>query len=505
MEQTLSSVLLDGSTIIIGERIQHDCGPAPALVTLSSTDRSSPFIIGGAAESNIWSNYLLPLIQQDLMKLEKKTSERELSGITLLIQDPNQFEEAKELISSSVYRSVQTWQSDDIPWHLNPLEGTPHQAAAVLLKLISTLSDSTKKLHPLAEEHVLAHTLLLKFLHQFQSIILYLSESNQNERGHNRPVIIDTYHSIFESTQCTIDEWLRMYADPVLVVKATRTLEMLAHYLDQNHPKYSANIGEMRSIVRFMESCYQERTVSRTTLCYVTQQRGTPLLYLQQTQVEKILYPSGHPHEQERVIQDTYSEHLSDVLSTCMFLSTNKAFRNFLIGKDVHPLIEHFNSGGVLLVYINDQWGSDTSRSLLQTLWLATLEQYALHRSNLTDHSIVITEGTSYLYRDYRDGHLLKRGRKRGVFITCGVRDFRLLRNMCSISHFETILASFPNRIIDVSLYDPHLHFFLRSEIDLLEDFEKMHPDLTLKTLSVFRSSISGTKPLLIKGIKHLQ
>jgi len=505
MEQTLSSVMLDGSTIIIGERIQHNCGPAPALVTLSTTDRRSPFIIGGVTESNIWTNYLLPLIQQDLMTLEKKTSERELSGITLLIQDRTQFEDAKELLSSSLFQSVQIWQSDDIPWHLNPLEGTPHQAAAVLLRMISTLSDPTKKLHPLAEEHVLAHTLLIKFLHQFQSIILYLSETNRSERGNKSLVSIDTYQSLFQSTQCTIDEWLRMYADPVLVVKATRTLEMLATYLEQNHPKYSVNIGEMRSIVRFMEACYQERTVSRTTLSYVTQQRGTPLLYLQENQVEKVLYPLGHPHEQEKVMQDTYSEHLASVLSSCMFLRTNTAFRSLLIGKEGHPLFEHFNSGGILLVYINDLWGTDISRSLLHTLWLATLEQYALHRSPQTDHSIVITEGTTYLCREYRDGHLLKRGRRKGVFITCGVRDFRLLRNMCSISHFETILASFPNRIIDVSVYDPHLHFFLRSDIDSLEEFERMRPDLSLKTVSVFRSSVSGNKPLLIKGIKHIQ
>ncbi|WP_103109509.1 hypothetical protein [Brevibacillus reuszeri] len=508
----------DGPTIVIGERVL--ASPAsPALVTLKVNERRAPLLIGGNQESDIWDSYFYPLFNQDLANYQTKSWKRNLTGITLLVRSQHHFERAVEKVYSTAHSdTLIIWNTlTDLPWPINPLSGTPKDAAITMVRLISCFSEDRHSLNQHAQSHVYSHTLLLKYLHTYQDHIRNLSN---DENSQTKKSITNTYESLFDSSDCTIDQWLHLYADPYLVRKATETLESLvSNFESQFSSPLSEEEGDttdsdkaitkeimvsMRAVIQFMHSCYQVKVNIRYQQTFTLQDRGTPLSYIDVIHKEKIQYPRGHPHSGKDTIIDAYSEQIKDVVNACMYLKTNSVLRNTIAGEisKSDPIYEHFVTGGILLINLADTWGTPRTRAIMDALWMTKIDQAISKRMILSDHSLYITDASPFLQSTTNKFHAVTRSRKRGVFVTLGIPSFPIFRELSTSDQLNRIMASFPNRIFPVLVNNTQSLQNLGIRENNEEDSIRT-PYVGSKTaLSIFRSSfIEKNKAILMKPL----
>ncbi|MGG4495569.1 hypothetical protein [Brevibacillus reuszeri] len=512
MDHVLTCTMQDGPAIVIGERVL--ASPASsALVTLTVNDRRGPLLIGGNQDSDIWDSYFFPLFCQDLASYETKSQERKVTGITLLVRNPLHLDRAVTKLQSTKQSAAPTvWNNlDNLPWPLNPLNGTPHEAAIAMVRLISCFSKDMHSLNQQAQTHVYSHTLLLKYLHKYRAHLMKLA----TEEHH----VTNTYQSLFKSTDCTIDQWLQLYADPYLVTKATEMLESLVSYfedhitssleeeVDQTVDSETMSreiIVSMRTAIQFMHSCYQVKVNIHYKQTFTHQARGTPLSYLDITHEEKILYPKGHPYSGRDIIIDSYTEQITDVIIACMYLKTNTVLRSTIAGEssESDPLYQHFDAGGTLIIDLADTWGTPLARAIMDSLWMIKIDQAISKRRSSSDHALYVTDATPFLLPSSNKLPTITRSRRRGVLVTLGIPSFQNFKELTQNDWFNRMIASFPNRIVPIDINDTQTLQNLDNGEGKIDGFIQTSYASRKKAYFIFRSTFTNkNKPILIKPL----
>lgn len=508
-EQQANSSRNPTGTIVLGERVSPAPTPSSASIRLQPQDRRFPLLIAGSETSNIWEDFLFPILHQDLSHIREENLRR-MSGLTVIVPSKELMRKTTDIIRSHGYTGKETicWDiTSAYPWQLNPLDGSAEDAARTMCSLMTGSSSSDTTENRLAEDHVYFHTKLLKMLHAHQIEI----EAIVNEHllfQKNAPPL--SYQELFQTSSCTLDQWLHLYADPYIAKEATRTL----HYLIKQKGKPSASssdqaaavdefIEESQKVFSFLSSCYAYKQNDQWKAIRLSQATGTPLYFIARERGEYVCYPPGHPHEGKWVVFDVYADQIPDVISLCMFLRTNTAFRKLMIGQNYINLMEHFERGGILVINTDQTWETAPARSLFETVLMSKIEQAIFSRSDLTDHSLLIGEATRYLIESnlQKRSHFLLRARKTGVFLTMGVPRFSLIRDTCTSTQIENILASFRNRLIFADIYDASVCMLLRMD----EPFLHQGPGETHgghSSIALFRgASEKHFYPVLLKNV----